>query len=121
MLKVFQTSKSAISHSDIEQKLKDNYDRVTLYRTLGTFLEKGIIHKVIDDSSVAKYAMCTDHHLREVNHIHSDDHVHFKCTKCEETVCLESISVPQIEMPNGFVKQEVSYLIKGLCENCSSN
>ena len=104
-----------LSHSDLEDTLNKEFDRVTIYRTLKTFLEKDLIHKVLDDSGATKYAFCT--HGEEA-HTHNHEHVHFKCEKCEETICLEDISLPVIPLPKGFVKKEMNLLVQGICEKC---
>jgi Fur family ferric uptake transcriptional regulator len=44
--------------------------------------------------------------------------VHFKCEKCEETTCLEDISLPTISLPKGFEKKEMNLLVQGICEKC---
>ena len=63
----------AIGHSTLEKELS-TFDRVTLYRTLASFEEKGIIHKILDDSGVVKYALCSSCD----SHHHHDEHVHFQ-------------------------------------------
>ena len=113
IIREFLEKNVALSHADLEQALKQQFDRVTIYRTLKTFLEKDLIHKVLDDSGGAKYAFCTHH---EAAHQHNHEHVHFKCEKCEETTCLESISLPPIPLPKGFEKKEMSLLVQGICE-----
>ena len=79
ILGIFFNQQHALSYSDIEKEVSASYDRVTVYRTLKSFLDKGVIHKVLDDSGTLKYALCNDH-CSTVEHHH--DHVHFKCTKC---------------------------------------
>ena len=105
----------ALSHADIEVAVSDQYDRVTLYRTLKTFQEKGIIHKVLDDAGTAKYAPC--HHC--TTEVHHHEHVHFKCNKCGNTVCIEDVNIPQIELPEGFSVGERNLLISGTCNICN--
>ena len=39
VLSTFINKKNALSHGDLEGALGENYDRVTIYRTLKTFLE----------------------------------------------------------------------------------
>ena len=58
ILNGFISKTIALSHADIESFLIDGFDRVTIYRTLKTFLDKGIIHKVLDDQGGIKYALC---------------------------------------------------------------
>lgn len=107
----------ALSHADLELAVSDQYDRVTLYRTLKTFQEKGIIHKVLDDSGTTKYAPC--HHCTTEQHHH--EHIHFKCNKCGNTVCIEDINIPQIRLPEGFSIDERNILISGTCNICNKN
>ena len=87
----------ALSHGDVERQVPENFDRVTVYRTLKTFLDKGLIHKVLDDEGSLKYALCTEA-CTSVNHHH--DHVNFKCTKCGETSSLQD-EVPTEKLPQG--------------------
>ena len=115
ILREFLDKNIALSHADLEETLNNEFDRVTIYRTLKTFLENDLIHKVLDDSGATKYAFCS--HGEEA-HVHNHEHVHFKCEKCEETTCLEAISLPTISLPKGFEKKEMSLLVQGICEKC---
>lgn len=116
VLHVFSKKSIALSHGDIEQNLKGEFDRVTVYRTLASFLEKGIIHKVLDDSEASKYALCS-HKCDE--HHHHDNHVHFKCNKCGNSECLEGVKIPDLSLPKGYQAQESNLLIEGVCKDCS--
>lgn len=115
IIQEFLDKNIALSHSDLEDKLNQQFDRVTIYRTLKTFLDNDLIHKVLDDSGATKYALCT--HGEHV-HNHSHEHVHFKCEVCGETTCLEDIKLPQIKLPGGFEKKEMNLLVQGICEKC---
>ncbi|MFW5700869.1 MAG: Fur family transcriptional regulator, partial [Cyclobacteriaceae bacterium] len=68
----------ALSHQDLTNQLPENIDRVTLYRTLHTFEDAGLVHKIIDEDGVSRYAMCRDCN----HHEHNDNHAHFHCIKC---------------------------------------
>ena len=46
ILTLFLNSDDALTHGDIEKEVGSKYDRVTIYRTLQTFEEKGIIHSL---------------------------------------------------------------------------
>ena len=59
------------------------FDRVTLYRTIKQFEEKGLIHEVIDTKGQAKYALCV---TECTTHEHHDDHLHFHCSQCDRTI-----------------------------------
>jgi Fur family ferric uptake transcriptional regulator len=115
ILHLFLLKNYALSHSDIEKEIANNLDRVTVYRTLKTFLDKGLIHKVLDDQGGLKYALCKTA-CNTVEHYH--DHVHFKCNKCGHTKCL-NVDVPSIRLPKGYQATEVNLLVQGTCERCN--
>lgn len=116
VFEVFQKQNYALSHSDLEKKLQKDFDRVTIYRTIHSFLDKGIIHKVIDDSESAKYALCVDDCSSGHHH---DNHVHFKCTKCGNSECLNHVQIPHINLPKGYLVSESNLLIEGVCKSCN--
>ncbi|HET7178345.1 MAG TPA: transcriptional repressor [Chryseosolibacter sp.] len=115
ILHLFLEKEYALSHSDIETEIAKEFDRVTVYRTLKTFSDKGLIHKVLDDKGGLKYALCPQE-CSATGHRH--EHVHFKCTRCGQTNCLD-IQIPLVKLPKGYVTQEVNFLIQGTCQNCS--
>jgi len=115
ILHLFLQKNYALSHGDIEKEIDNSLDRVTVYRTLKTFLDKGLIHKVLDDEGSLKYALCKEA-CTTVEHHH--DHVHFKCTKCAQTYCL-NVEVPTVKLPKGYKAGAVNLLIQGICEKCS--
>lgn len=116
VLQQFLTVNSAVSQGDIEQNLGEGTDRVTVYRTLKTFLEKGIIHKILDDAGGVKYAICKE----QCQHgQHQHNHLHFKCSVCEETQCLENHFIPDFILPQGFKTEEVNVLLQGVCPKCN--
>src|SRR6187549_1806420 len=94
ILELFQKSGNALAHSDIEKMSGEHFDRVTIYRTLQTFVEKGIIHTIPTIDNSVMYALCkeecSDGH-------HHDDHVHFICSSCGTTYCLDQVSVPPVQ------------------------
>lgn len=105
----------AIAHADLESELKSYFDRVTLYRTLKSFLDKGLIHKVIDNEGSPKYALCS-HNCSTHNHAHN--HVHFKCNTCGHTTCLEHIFIPIPSLPKNYTISETNLLVTGICDKC---
>lgn len=115
ILRLFLQKDYALSHSDIEREIAEEIDRVTVYRTLKTFHDHGLIHKVLDDGGSLKYALCSEACSATE---HSHEHVHFKCTECGQTNCLD-VDIPPIRLPAGFKPSEFNLLIQGVCQNCS--
>jgi Fur family ferric uptake transcriptional regulator len=116
ILAVFLDRQAAMSEREIELAMTAPCDRVTIYRTLSTFLEKGIIHKVLDDVGAMKYALCPAGCEERSDHRH--DHVHFKCIRCGKTICLEQVPVPAVSLPSGYQLAEVNMLLEGTCPAC---
>ncbi len=106
---------SALSQPDLEKELGGKFDRVTIYRTISSFVEKGILHKVPDDSGTMKFALCSDECDEQG---HDDDHVHFKCNKCGKTSCIENVVIPEIRLPEGYDLGIVNLLLQGVCPEC---
>ncbi len=113
VLKVLTDQKTAISLSDLEDQF-ERADKATLYRTLKTFEKSKLIHSVDDGTGSVKYALCNDSCICNPE----DLHVHFYCTKCEKTYCLNDIPVPSINLPSGFQLESVNMVVKGVCANC---
>lgn len=116
ILSLFLSSKDALAHGDIESKAGEKFDRVTVYRTLQTFVEKGIIHTIPTADNSVRYALCRD---CEEGH-HHDDHVHFVCTNCGKTICLDDVVSPRIDLPEGYEAKTVQVVINGICKDCNA-
>ena len=116
ILELFLLQEGALSHSDIEKKAGEKFDRVTVYRTLQVFLEKGLIHSIPTSDNSIRYALCKDDCSGGQ---HRDDHVHFICNSCGSTVCLEDVNVPAIKLPRGYVSEQVEMLVSGVCKSCN--
>lgn len=115
ILELFFQSSYALSPGDIDSMTNHEFDRVTVYRTLKTFVDEGVIHEVIDDESKVKYNLCSDGCTVKAHH---DNHLHFKCEKCDHTFCLTGTTIPEIALPAAYEPHSVKVLITGLCEKC---
>ena len=115
ILNLFLNVQGALAHGDIERKAGEKFDRVTVYRTLQTFVEKGIIHTIPTTDNSVRYALCKDSCTEGHHH---DNHVHFICLQCGATLCLEDVEVPEIKMRKGFSVNEIEVVVKGICLDC---
>jgi len=116
ILSLFLNHKDALAHADIEKNAGEKFDRVTVYRTLQTFVEKGIVHTIPTADNAILYALCKD---CDEEH-HHDDHVHFVCQDCNTTICLDDVVSPQIKLPDGYMPENVQVVINGVCKNCTA-
>lgn len=116
IITLLKERKEALTHKDFQEFFEKTIDRVTIYRALDRLVDEGKLHKIVSLEGVIQYAICkTCNHEHE---IHSHNHVHFSCVKCEKTICLDEVK-PQIKLPKGFTTQEMQLLISGICSDCS--
>lgn len=115
ILELFINSEGALAHADIEEKTGESFDRVTVYRTLNTFVDKGIIHHIPTTDNSILYALCKD--KCEAGH-HHDNHVHFICDVCNKTICLDEVTVPGVKLPKGFRPTHAEMVVNGVCGDC---
>lgn len=106
---------AAVSQPELEKTLGKEIDRVTLYRILASFEEKGIVHKIFDLQGTATYAACAAG-CSEAHH--HDQHIHFICSVCNSVYCLDEISLPKIKLPLNFSMQSLVINAVGLCADC---
>ena len=76
LLEFFLEKNKVLGLSELEKAFPKS-DRVTIYRTLKTFEEKGIVHGISNGTTEMKYALCHDCQVAN----HSDFHPHFSCLK----------------------------------------
>ena len=115
ILELFRENGGALEHNDIEKRTGEKFDRVTIYRTLQTFVEKGIIHTIPTVDNSIRYALCKDECTEGHHH---DNHVHFICAVCSTTYCLEAVNVPEVHLPKGFKPDNIQVVVSGKCKNC---
>jgi Fur family transcriptional regulator, ferric uptake regulator len=120
VLDVLLSARVALSHADITEKLKGKeIDKVTLYRTLNSFTEKGLTHKVATDDRNWLYAIFDEDLLHpETEHYHA----HFVCNKCEKIYCLpveENNVMNRNSVNRGFRVMSTEVRLHGLCPICN--
>ena len=115
ILGLFLNESGALAHADIERKAGEKFDRVTVYRTLQTFVEKGIIHSIPTADNSIRYALCKDDCADGHHH---DNHVHFVCSNCQKTICLDDVTVPEVRLPKGFTVEHHEMVVTGICADC---
>lgn len=115
VLEFFLDQKKALSMKNLEDHFK-GYDRVTLYRTLNSFTENGVLHKIPDDSGFATYGVC---HTTCDSDEHHHNHMHFKCDDCGNIECLDE-HLPTVKL-SGYRIREANMILNGICKTCGEN
>jgi Fur family transcriptional regulator, ferric uptake regulator len=117
ILELFLQQNGALKHSVIEKKIGTAMDRVTIYRTLQLFTDKGLIHTIPTSDNSISYALCQAE--CEEGH-HHDNHVHFICNNCNNTSCLTGVTIPKVRLPKGFTPLQTEMVVTGVCQDCTT-
>ena len=113
LLEIISNLGRAVSHQEIQKSLI-KFDRITLYRTLNTFIERGILHKIILEDNKNFYALCN---LECTADKHQHQHIHFQCNQCKEVSCLESKEPIELGISSHLV-DEIEIMASGICQDC---
>ena len=116
VLEVLTQRDVAMSAPELEEAT--GADRITMYRTLKTFEERGILHRIVDGTSVDKFALCGGE-CSDGDHVHA--HPHFHCDDCGDTVCLDApLQAPPV-LPQGYQITDVQLTYRGRCNDCQTS
>jgi Fur family peroxide stress response transcriptional regulator len=93
--------------------LKDempSLSKSTVYKTLNTFVEKGVLRELTIEENEIRY----EYNLQ--------DHGHFKCIECGKVFDFEyRFDVDDIKELKGFRIDDKNIYFKGLCRDCNSS
>jgi len=103
-----------ISRQQIADTLGDNApDKVTIYRALECFMDKGIVHQAFLKDRTAYFEL--GHNCSK-----TQCHPHFTCTSCKKTVCIKDAKIPLAEISDqGFTIKHQKVELEGLCPDCN--
>jgi len=118
ILDILIGSKLALSVTEIREKMDQSRDRVTLYRNLKLFTDKGILHQIQVDGQIVKYVLPENIIEPEA---HYNEHLHFKCMQCKEVKCLTDRTLEDISLPEGYKMLGANFVIFGICNTCNKN
>ncbi len=110
-------SESPASRALAELDAAFDGDRITLYRTLKSFEEVGLIHRVPDATGQPRYALCGEGCTPKA-HVHQ--HPHFQCDDCGQTYCLPEVATVTPVLPQGYQLAQVHITYQGSCVACVS-
>ena len=105
-------SPTPLSEEEIKASISGNFDRTTLYRTFKILMAKGVIHKIVIDNTLVKYAINEKQNKAK-------QHAHFYCLNCGRVFCVPEINWEYTGLPESFKAEQAELLIKGYCENCN--
>lgn len=117
VLALLGKAEEPMSVAEILAALPDHTDAVTVYRTLNTFTEKQLVHRVRGEDRAWRYALGT---LETSRH----HHPHFVCDACGHVQCLDNAKVlaglpGKLGIPEGYDVSHAEVLLHGRCPHCA--
>ncbi len=113
VLRLVEKAPVAVSHADLEAVLPQGFDRVTLYRTLDSFVEARLLSATVGADRVRRFSLLSGdpagHH----------DHLHFHCDDCGRVFCLPAKPPRTPSVPQGFQVEGADLYVHGHCADCT--
>ena len=113
VLRVFLKSLKPLTLQDI-RLLVGPIDRITLFRILSVFEDKGILHRIRLETGKVLYALCQE---KCQGGKHNHKHIHFKCESCDNVSCLTIDNFPTFSIPN-YQFNNININVSGFCQSC---
>ena len=116
VLELLNRADRPLSHQEIVGTPETRrLDRVTLYRTLTTLQQAGLLHRVQGIDGVWRFRS---------HHTHSGkcggNHIHFLCLECSRMSCLPEQPLPWVKEPAGARVLGKQLVVYGTCRECAS-
>jgi Fur family ferric uptake transcriptional regulator len=130
VLTVLEASRSPLDAQDVAERLKtQNADRVTVYRTLNSFVEAGLAHRLDPGDRIFRFGLVqpaatatSEPAAPSTGHAHP----HFVCDECGTVECLNDSEVTvQTRAPTAgkktptFRVKQHEVLLHGTCGECT--
>lgn len=115
VIEIIGNSPSPLTPQEIFSTLERGHpmNKVTLYRILDLFLQKGLVERIPAGDRSYRYGLAPGDHHR---------HAHFFCSVCGAMQCLSSealsIDVPSFQKRFPALIQKVDIRLDGICKEC---
>lgn len=117
VLEVLARALRPLGAVEILEKLPPHTDAVTVYRTLNTFTQKAVLHRVRGEDRVWRYALGDPHEAE------AHQHPHFVCEECGKVECLKDSEIPSnfvssLDVQGRYTVRYPEVVLHGLCPRC---
>jgi len=121
VLKVLADSTQPLGVQQVLEKLPEHTDTVTVYRTLNTFTNKKVVHRVRGEDRTWRYALGGSERSAQQPHAHP----HFVCETCGIVECLEDSQIPptfvrSLKVGNRYEVHYPEVTLHGVCPKCNN-
>ena len=114
VLEVLDARGRPVTHAELAAHPRlAEVNTVTVYRTLASLEEKGLIHRIFGPDGVWRHCASGDADGCPGNH------AHFLCTGCASVTCLRDQPLPKVRVAPGAIVSRRSLVAVGTCPACS--
>jgi Fur family transcriptional regulator, ferric uptake regulator len=116
VLRELKSATAPLSHGEVAEALRLDYDRPTIYRNLMDLVRAQLVTRRDLGDHTWRFSI-----VRGDEDAHTSEHPHFLCTDCGELSCLprEVVTlVPVRGVPRSLRKRDIEVQVKGLCDSC---
>ena len=113
ILEILLEAPEPLAHRDVLKRAgRQGLDRVSAYRSLQAFVEKGIAHRLVTEDRVGRFALSGGNRSHPL-------HPHFLCRSCGKVECLTRIRMPAVTRGKlGHRIEEQFWYLRGVCSQC---
>jgi Fur family ferric uptake transcriptional regulator len=113
ILKILRRNHHPLTISEIHNKLGENFDLATVYRTINLFLKIRLVSEIDFKDDFKRYELLYDRH----------HHHHIICRKCKKVENVDACILQEVEKDlksKGY--KEISHSLEffGVCEECQA-
>lgn len=116
VFKLITESKTALSVSVIMKQSEILLDRISVYRTLKYFLQKGIVEVVPNNKGNARYILASANKKTVKNSFSKC--AYFICSSCQHTELILAPVNIKLALLTKHQVSKYSLIIEGLCSSC---
>ncbi len=109
VLSLLMGAEAALSHTDLMDALPVGTDRVTVYRTLQTLQDAGLVHMVNTHERGARFAASVRL---------PGQHAHLLCNDCGQVACVEEPAAVPLKEKKGWRIRRRQTVYYGTCPQC---
>ncbi len=114
VLELLQEAGHPLSHQEIAvHSQAASLNRVTLYRTLTTLQQSGLLHRVQGTDGVWRFG-----YVSPRKSSCGGNHIHFLCVECHQMSCLPEQPLPWVTAPEGARVTGKQLVVYGSCASC---
>jgi len=116
VLNMFNLQKEALPTSYIYKYFSGKLDRISVYRALKLFIQKGILLKIPGTEGEIRYLLIQNNNA---NYATGKTQVaYFVCTCCDQMKVLDEPVFQQFKLPDNLKANQCYFLIEGICKSC---